>query len=159
MSVTPPCECWTENKTKGHDTDSIFVDFNNAFDKVPHDRLLRKLSNLGVGVVMLNWLLINRKFCVRVGKSLSAWYSAPNGVPKAGFLVHYSFLVYVNVLPSQLCSLSLMYADDIKIWHTINAPNDRKSLQADLNNLAQWVDTWALPVNTAKFAHLHLGRA
>ncbi|VDP29472.1 unnamed protein product, partial [Echinostoma caproni] len=68
------------------------------------------------------------------------------------------FLVYVNELHGQLCSPSLMYADDIKIWRTIKDPNDRSSLQADLNNVAQWADTWALQVNTAKCAHLHLGR-
>ncbi|VDP36010.1 unnamed protein product [Echinostoma caproni] len=69
------------------------------------------------------------------------------------------FVVYVNNLPGQVCSPSVMYADDIKIWRTIKDPNDRSSLQADLNNLAQWADTWALPVNTAKCAYQHLGRA
>ncbi|VDP77458.1 unnamed protein product [Echinostoma caproni] len=52
-----------------------------------------------------------------------------------------------------------MYVDNIKIWRTIKDPNDQKSLQADLNNRGQWAYTWAIPVNTAKYAHLHFGRA
>ncbi|VDP76361.1 unnamed protein product [Echinostoma caproni] len=59
------------------------------------------------------------------------------GVPQGSVLGLLLFVVYVNDLPGQLCSPSLMYVDDIKIWRTIKDPNDRSSLQADLNNLAQ----------------------
>ncbi|VDP79878.1 unnamed protein product [Echinostoma caproni] len=110
---------------------------------------------------MWNWLLdflIHWKFCVRVGKLLSAWYSAPSEVPEGSVLGPVLFVVYVNDLLGQLRSPSLMYADDTKIWRTTEDPNNRGA-QADLNNLAQWADTWALPVNTAKCAHLRLGRA
>ncbi|VDP91737.1 unnamed protein product [Echinostoma caproni] len=108
---------------------------------------------------MLNWLrdfLIDQKFCVRVGKS---WYSAPTAVPQGSVLDPLLFVVYANNLSGQLCSPSFRYANGIKFWRTIKDPNDRSSLQADLNNLAQWTDTWPLPVNTAKCAHLQLGRA
>ncbi|VDP72959.1 unnamed protein product [Echinostoma caproni] len=87
---------------------------------------------------MRTWLrnfLIDRKLC---------WG------PQGSVLGPLLFLVYVNDLPGKLCSPSLMYADDIKVWRTIKDPNDRSYLQADLNNQAQWADTWALPVNTAK---------
>ncbi|VDP92764.1 unnamed protein product [Echinostoma caproni] len=93
---------------------------------------------------MRNWLqdfLIDRKFCVRVGNSLSGWYSAPSGVPQRSVLGPLLFVVYVNDLSGQLCSPPLMFADDIKIWRTIKDPNDRTSVQADLNNLARWADT------------------
>ncbi|VDP74277.1 unnamed protein product [Echinostoma caproni] len=60
------------------------------------------------------------------------------------------FVVYVNDLPGQLCSLSLMYVNDIKIWGTIEGAEDRNTPQEDFNNLVHWADTWALPVNTAK---------
>ncbi|VDP92117.1 unnamed protein product [Echinostoma caproni] len=93
---------------------------------------------------MRNWLrdfLIDRKFCVRVGKSLSASYSTPSEVPQCSVLGPLLFVVYVNYLSGQLCSPSLMYADDIKIWRTNGDPNVRSFLQADLNNLAQSADT------------------
>ncbi|VDP91589.1 unnamed protein product [Echinostoma caproni] len=105
---------------------------------------------------MLNWLrdlLIDLAFCVRVSKSPPVWYFAPSGVHQGSALGSLLFVVYVNDLPSRLRSPSLMYADHSKIWRTIEDPNDRSSLQTDLNNPAQWAD------NIAKCAYLHLGRA
>ncbi|VDP92677.1 unnamed protein product [Echinostoma caproni] len=87
---------------------------------------------------MQNWLrgfLIDRKFCVRNGKSESARYSSPSGVSQGSVLGSLLFVVYVNGRLGQLCSPSFMYADDIKVWRTIESVNDPNSLQADLNNL------------------------
>ena len=47
--------------------DVIVVDVSKAFDKVPHNTLLLKLSNYGVDTYTLNWIknsLKNRKQCV-----------------------------------------------------------------------------------------------
>jgi len=34
--------------TYGHPVDVLYLDFQKAFDKVPHQRLLRKLEALGI---------------------------------------------------------------------------------------------------------------
>ncbi|VDP95790.1 unnamed protein product [Echinostoma caproni] len=92
---------------------------------------------------MRSWLrnLHRLKLLPPCWQLLSAWYSAPSGVPQGSILSPLLFVVHVNELPGQLCGPSLMYADDIKIRRTIKNPNARSSLQADLNNLAQGVDT------------------
>ena len=44
--------------------DVIFLDFAKAFDKVPHERLLRKMEAYGIGGEVLTWVrewLRNRK--------------------------------------------------------------------------------------------------
>jgi hypothetical protein len=40
----------------GGQTDVIVMDFSNAFDKVPHQELLHKLSNNGNNTATLTWL-------------------------------------------------------------------------------------------------------
>lgn len=37
-------------------TDALFLDFEKAFDKVPHSRLLLKLSRLNIHPLVLNWI-------------------------------------------------------------------------------------------------------
>ncbi|VDP87729.1 unnamed protein product [Echinostoma caproni] len=110
---------------------------------------------------MLSWipdLLIDQNFCVHVGRSLPTCYSASSGVPQGSVLGPLFFVVIVNDLPGLLQSPSLMYADDIKMWRTMEGEENWSTLQADLNNLAQWAATWALPVITAECDHLNLGR-
>lgn len=36
--------------------EAIFIDFKKAFDKVPHARLLMKLSGLNIHSTILNWI-------------------------------------------------------------------------------------------------------
>ena len=39
---------WTEKLEKGGQVDVIYTDFEKAFDKVPHKRLLSKLHSYGI---------------------------------------------------------------------------------------------------------------
>ena len=60
-----------DNKTQ---TDAILLDFAKAFDKVPHKRLLSKLSSYGITSNTHNWItsfLSNRKQRVSVNGALS----------------------------------------------------------------------------------------
>ena len=41
-------ESWTEFLESGGYVDVIYTDFAKAFDSVPHERLLKKLENVGV---------------------------------------------------------------------------------------------------------------
>ncbi|VDP74391.1 unnamed protein product [Echinostoma caproni] len=49
-----------------------------------------------------------------------------------------------------------MFANDIKICCTIEGSENRSSLQKDLNTLAQWTETMALPGNTTNLSGTHL---
>ena len=53
----------TEELDDGGSVDVIYLDFAKAFDKVPHQRLLRKLEGYGVSGRLLAWIrgwLLNR---------------------------------------------------------------------------------------------------
>ena len=69
----------------GSPVDVIYLDFQKAFDKVPHQRILIKLKARGVGgsVVNLvrNWLS-GRKQRVVVEGEESSWRPVIRGVPQ-----------------------------------------------------------------------------
>ena len=52
--------CFLEDITKwvddGSPVDVVYLDFQKAFDKVPHQRLLIKLKAYGIGECMINWI-------------------------------------------------------------------------------------------------------
>ena len=52
--------CFLEELTKwvddGSPVDVIYLDFQKAFDKVPHQRLIRKLKSHGMGNSIINWV-------------------------------------------------------------------------------------------------------
>ena len=43
---------------KGLNVDTIYLDFSKAFDKVDHQIVIAKLSSLGIGGKLLDWLVI-----------------------------------------------------------------------------------------------------
>ena len=50
--------------------DAIYLDFSKAFDKVPHERLIKKLVAHGVGTKVSKWIqnwLSDRKQRVVIG--------------------------------------------------------------------------------------------
>ena len=52
--------CFLEEITKWVDdgslVDVIYLDFQNEFDKVPHQRLIIKLQSHGMGNSIINWI-------------------------------------------------------------------------------------------------------
>ena len=57
-TVTQPLETldyWTASLDAGLDVDAIYLDFEKAFDSVPHQRLLRKISSYGLSGIIFKW--------------------------------------------------------------------------------------------------------
>jgi len=47
---------WTDSLEKGGQVNVIYTDFEKAFDKVPHKRLIEKLRSYGIREDLLNWI-------------------------------------------------------------------------------------------------------
>ncbi len=65
--------------------DVIYLDFQKAFDKVPHQRLILKLKSHGMGNSIINWIeqwLTDRSQRVVVDGEVPSWKSVLSGVPQ-----------------------------------------------------------------------------
>ena len=82
-------------------TDVILLDFQEAFDTVPHQRLLSKLSSYGIQNQTYSWIhswLTPKKQQVIVDGSISVWTPVKSGVPQGTVLRPLIFLIYINWL-------------------------------------------------------------
>ena len=95
--------------------DVIYLDFQKAFDKVPHQRLILKLKSHGMGNSVINWIeqwLTDRKQRVVVDGEVSSWKSVLSGLPQRSIL----FLIYINDLEEGVTGSILKFADDTKMF-------------------------------------------
>ena len=143
-----------DNKTQ---IDAILLDFAKAFDKVPHKRLLSKLTSYGITGNKHNWVtsfLSNRKQRVSVNGALSDITDVTSGVPQGSVLGPILFLLYINDINENVQSSIRLFADDSIIYRKINANIDHQILQTDLIQLEKWSDKWQMQFNISKCVHL-----
>ena len=153
-------EEWTQILDEGKELDIIYLDYQKAFDTVPHKRLIIKLGAYGLKGDILQWLrdfLHERQQQVRVGSGQSSWARVTSGVPQGSVLGPVLFLLYVNELPRLIHSRVKMFADDMKLYRAICSDRDTKLLQQDLDTLSLWADTWLLKFNISKCKVMHCG--
>ena len=119
--------------------DVVYLDFQKAFDKVPHQRLILKLKAHGNDVI--SWIekwLTQRKQRVLVDGEISNWKSVLSGVPQGSVLGPILFLIYINDLEDDISSKVLKFADDTKVFRKVTNDTNKQSLQDDLDKLVKW---------------------
>ena len=128
----------------GSPVDVVYLDFQKAFDKVPHQRLLLKLKAHGIGNDVINWIekwLTHRRQRVIVDGEISNWKSVLSGVPQGSVLGPILFLIYIyiyiNDLADGISSKVLKFADDTKVFRKVTNDTDKQSLQDDLEKLVK----------------------
>ena len=152
---------WSAALDGGQSVDCIYMDFQKAFDKVPHKRLISKLRSYCLDDRVICWIqdfLSNRKQQVVVNGATSDWKSVTSGVPQGSVLGPVLFVIYINDLPSVIHSDVYLFADDTKIFRIIEKDTDTAHLQADLQSMSSWCDRWLLKLNPDKCKHLHIGK-
>ncbi|BHF84809.1 hypothetical protein SprV_0902796100 [Sparganum proliferum] len=143
-------ERWTRSVDEGNALHVVYIDFKKAFDSVPHQRLLHKLSRTGVR---------DRCQTVHVGGQQSTEVAVESGVPQGSVLGPTLFIIYVKDCVIELDCGVAMFADDIKLWSVIRTAHNEEHLQANPNRLQQWSKDWLLPFNEKKCNILRVGRA
>ena len=150
----------TEMVDNGNCVDEVFLDFQKAFDKVPHQRLLYKAEKLGLSGNVLNWIsafLSNRRQRVSVRGKYSKWKNVLSGVPQGSVLGPILFLIYINDIGYNLSSNIKLFADDSKVYHIVNEQYEAEQLQKELDKLYEWTQVWKMSFNRKKCHVLQFG--
>ena len=140
--------------------DAVFLDFSKAFDKVPHERLIRKIEAHGIGGDVLRWIkewLKDRKQRVCLNGEKSDWGAVTSGVPQGSVLGPLLFIMYLNDLDTGITSNLSKFADDTKIGRSIRNLEDSQALQGDLDRLYDWSVKWQMKFNIDKCKVIKMG--
>jgi len=141
--------------------DLIYLDFAKAFDKVPYQRLFKKIYAHGIGGEILEWIkswLTGRRQKVSVNKSYSSWQYVLSGVPQGSVLGPLLFLIYINDLDVGVLSKLVKFADDTKFGRGVANEVEVNILRNDLNKIFQWSVDWEMSFNTDKCTVMHMGK-
>ena len=99
------------------------VDFSKAFDRIDHNILLMKLSNLNVPPILINWcanFLQDHQFRVKLGAVRSNWKQINAGVPRETILGPLFFLVMIKDLTTT--HPLYKYVDDCSTYEVVSRP-------------------------------------
>ena len=112
-------EDFTKFVDNKNDIDIIYLDFQKAFDQVPHRRLLHKLNYLGITGNINKWIsdfLKDRNQRVPVQHLYSEPAQVTSGIPQGGILGPLLFTIFINDLPDCVSSCCKIFADDTKLY-------------------------------------------
>ena len=127
-----------KNLRDNKQTDVIVMDFAEAFDKVSHKKLIRKLKEYGINSSINQWMesfLYQRQQRVVCEGEMSSWAPVTSGVPQGSVIGPILFLVYINDLPAKLQSKVRLFADDTIV--AVTNETDAAILQKDLKLLEE----------------------
>jgi hypothetical protein len=140
--------------------DIAYLDFQKAFDKVPHKRLLIKLNSMGIQGNLLQWVenwLDCRSQRVVINGAYSDWTEVTSGVPQGSVLGPTLFLCYINDIDKCVTNYISKFADDTKIMSPSESHEKCDVLQRDIISLNNWANKWQMCFNVEKCKIMHVG--
>ncbi len=140
--------------------DIVCLDFQKAFEKVPHNKLMFKVKQLGINRKAHKWIenwLNNRKQRVVINGTASDWAPVTSGVPQGSVIGPVLFIIYINDIDVVLNNFISKFPDGTNIGNSLVDDRDRLNLQEDQRKISQWSERWKMPFNVNKCHILHVG--
>ena len=139
----------------GNNLDSVYLDFQKAFDQSDFGVILERCKHLGITGKIGSWLhsyLIERIQYVIVNNDISRIAHVRSGVPQGSVLGPLLFLILIDSISNMnlTCNLGI-FVDDTHAIQEIATNIDAQDLQSDLNHLYTWAKDNNMTFNGDKF--------
>lgn len=135
----------------------VFLDVQQAFDKVWHNGLLYKLKkslphNL---YLLLRSYLEHRIFYVKINDAVSDFYEINAGVPQGSVLGPSLYLLYTADVPESDYVMTATFADDTAVLASDDNRNAASGiLQTHLDKINKWMKDWRIKASATKSNHV-----
>ncbi|CAK1547668.1 unnamed protein product [Leptosia nina] len=136
---------------------AVFLDIQQAFDRVWHKGLLCKLKQHlpNTAYMLLRSYLQNRTFQVKCEDCLSPIYEIKAGVPQGSVLGPVLYTVFTADLPISEAVVTATYADDTAVLSCNRDPKVASAkLQECLDKIGLWLKKWRIRASPAKSLHV-----
>ena len=147
-------EDWRNALEKNQYVAAVLMDLSKAFDCLPHDILLDKLSAYGMStdsVSLLESYLANRKQQIKINSILSSWADIQKGVPQLILLMIFFYFVKKGTLYNYADDNTLSYGHpDFNVLTSV--------LESESNVLINWFKVNKMQANPDKFQVLAVGK-
>ena len=142
---------------------AILMDLSKAFDSLPHDILLCRLSSYGLtknATKLMESYLSDRKQQIKIGNVVSSWAEIKKGVPQGSILGPLLFNVFIIAIFNFIKNCDLYnYADDNTLsFHSPNFDEIIKVLQEEGKMLIDWFCLNCMQANPNKFQAIGVGK-
>lgn len=136
---------------------AVFLDIQQAFDRVWHCGLLYKIKTLlpAPYYLVIKSFLSERYFYVRVNDELSNFCKMESGVPQGSVLGPLLYTIFTSDMPHLDEVTVATYADDTAFLATSTSASEASNLiQEQIDKLQTWLNYWNIKVNENKSTHV-----